>query len=143
GSMGYTYRLTNVQAAIGCGQLEQLAAYAEAKRAIARRYEEAFGTVPGLTPMREAPWARSAFWMYTLLVDPGRFPLDSRALLRRLEERRIQARPLWQPLHLALPYRECPQTDCSVAERLHREALSLPCSVGLGEEDQRRVVEAV
>ena len=68
GEVGYSYRLPSVAAAIGLGERENLAPYAKAKRAIAQRYRDAFEGAPGLTPMREAPWAQSTFWMYTILV---------------------------------------------------------------------------
>jgi perosamine synthetase len=143
--VGYNYRLTNVLAAIGVAQMEQLDAYVAAKRRIAERYADALARVPGLTPMREAPWARSTFGMYTVLVDPMRFGMDSRALLRVLAEYRIQTRPLWQPLHLSAAHQcaDAAIAPCPVAERLSRDALSLPCSVGLTETQQDRVIEAL
>jgi len=91
--------------------------------------------------MREAPWAESVWWMYTVLVDEAQFGIDSRELLRRLERDRIQTRPLWQPLHRSLPHAGAFATDCSVADRLNRDALSLPCSVGLEAAAQNRVIE--
>ena len=68
--VGYNYRLTNLQAALGVAQLERLDGHVEAKRRIARGYAAALDGVPGLEVMREASWARSAFWMYTVLVHP-------------------------------------------------------------------------
>lgn len=141
--VGYNYRLTNVLAAMGVAQMEVLGEYIEAKRAIAARYAEGLRDVPGITLMREAPWARSVFWLYTVLVDEQAFGMSSRALLHALGERKIQTRPLWQPLHQSGAHRGESATDCPVAERLNREALSLPCSVGLGESDQARVIEAI
>ena len=143
GAIGYNYRLTNVQAAIGVAQLERLDQYCAAKRRIAERYRAGLSGVPGVTLMSEAPWAHSAFWLYTILVDAARFGMDSRALLRRLAERNIQTRPLWQPLHRSPAHAGAQATDCSVADGLHRDALSLPCSVGLDRADQDRVIAAV
>lgn len=143
GAVGYNYRLTNVQAAMGVAQLEKLGEYVEAKRRIAARYSDAFASVPGIRPMAEAPWARSSFWMYTVLVDDARYGRSSRELLRMLEARKIQSRPLWQPLHRSPAHAGSPLSDCPVADWLHRSALSLPCSVGLGEADQDRVMAAV
>lgn len=140
--IGFNYRLTNVQAAMGCAQLEQLPSFIERKRAIARRYAEAFEGIPGLRCMRQADWAESIWWMFTILVDPKRFGIDSRELLKRLERNRIQGRPLWQPLHLNRPYLGA-AGSFPVAEALSREALSLPCSVGLAEADQDRVIQCI
>ncbi len=143
GEVGYNYRLTNVHAALGCAQLERLDEYIATKRRIAQAYTHAIEDIPGLTPMREAPWAFSVFWMYTLLVDVYQYGRDSRALLQHLAQAQIQTRPLWQPLHLSPAYRGAYCTDCTVAEGLHRMALSLPCSVGLPYTDQSRVIQAV
>jgi len=143
GAVGYNYRLTNLQAALGVAQMERLGAHVAAKRRIAAAYDDALQAVPGITPMREALWAQSAWWMYTVLVDERAYGIDARELMRRLERDRIQTRPLWQPLHRSAPYVTAYATDCSVAERLNRLALSLPCSVGLTPADQERVVEGI
>ena len=143
GDIGYNYRLTNVQAAMGCAQMELLDEYIAAKRRITATYSEAFRGLPGITPMREAPWATGIFWMCTILVDETQYGVDSRALLRHLEADGIQTRPLWQPLHLSPAHRGAYSTDCSVAERLNRDALSLPSSVGLKSTDQDRVVQRI
>jgi perosamine synthetase len=147
--IGYNYRLTNIQAAMGCAQMENLEAYIAAKRRIATTYSEAFADVPGLTPMREATWASSIFWMYTILVDESQYGLDSRQLLRRLQEAKIQTRPLWEPLHRSLAHtqskKSVPPTlgGGAVADKLNQQALSLPCSVGLTPADQQRVIEFI
>jgi perosamine synthetase len=143
GAVGYNYRLTNIQAAMGVAQMEQLGKHLAAKRRIAERYGEACREIPGLTPMREALWARSAHWMFTVLVDEGAFGMDSRELLRHLAASGIQARPLWEPLHRSRAHPGAPCTDCSVAEHLNRVALSLPCSVGLSDADQDTVIAAL
>ena len=143
GEVGYNYRLTNVLAAMGVAQMEVVDEYIQAKRAIAARYAAGLRDVPGITLMREASWARSVFWLYTVLVDEQAYGIDSRALLRALGERKIQSRPLWQPLHLSGAHRGESTTECPVAERLNREALSLPCSVGLSESEQARVIQAI
>jgi perosamine synthetase len=141
--IGFNYRLTNLQAAMGCAQLEQIEPYIEAKRRIAERYTDAFEGVRGISVMRQAPWASSVFWMFTVLVDPEEYGEDSRTLLRRLGDVKIQTRPLWQPIHQSGPYRECQSVGGAVAERLNQQALSLPCSVGLTEAEQTRVIDAI
>jgi len=138
--IGYNYRLTNIQAAMGVAQLEKLEEYIAAKRKIAEAYTRVFKDVSGLTPMREAEWAYSTFWMYTMLVDKDRCGVDSRYLLRSLAARNIQARPFWQPLHLSPAHQNGVLLPCPVAERLNRDAISLPCSVGLTQEEQTRVI---
>ena len=143
GAVGYNYRLTNVQAAMGVAQLERLDEYIGSKRRIAETYVAALSEIPGIAPIREAEWAFSMFWMFTVLIDGAQFGMDSRALLRYLDAHRIQTRPLWQPAHLSPAHHGMRTTDCTVAERLNRDAISLPCSVGLTREAQERVSAAV
>ena len=88
-AVGYNYRLTNVLAAMGCGQMEQLGEFVEAKRAIAKRYRDALGSLPGICLPEEVDWAFSTFWMYTVLLDEKESGLDSRQLLRELGARKI------------------------------------------------------
>jgi perosamine synthetase len=128
---------------MGVAQLEQLQVYIEKKRQIAGNYDEALRGIVGITPMRQAPWAHSVFWMYTVLVDQSEFGLDSRDLLRELGKRNIQTRPLWQPLHLSNAHTGAQSTDCSTSEKLNLGALSLPCSVGLDDQSQTRVIECI
>jgi len=141
--IGYNYRLTNLQAAVGCAQLEQIDAFLAAKRAIAGRYQAAFAEMPGFYLQQEAAWATSCWWLPTVRIDPAVAGLDSRTLMHRLEERRIQTRPLWTPMHRLPPYAGCQAWRVTVADALHRDCLSLPSSVGLLPDDQRRVIREI
>jgi perosamine synthetase len=143
GAVGYNYRLTNVQAAMGVAQLEALPEYLDRKRAIAERYRAALSGVAGITLPEQAPWARHAWWLYTVLIADAPSGRDSRAVLRRLEEQRIQTRPLWQPLHRSPAHAGAASFDVGGAEVIHSHALSLPSSVGLAPADQDRVIEAL
>lgn len=143
GEIGYNYRLTNLQAAVGCAQMERLTDYVPAKRRIAARYNDALKSVPGISPMKEAAWASSSFWMYTILVDEQQFGMDSRQLMKVLGSQKIQSRPLWQPIHQSPAHALNKTVELPVAERLYRQGLSLPCSVGLSAHDQDRVIAAV
>jgi perosamine synthetase len=142
GTVGYNYRLTNLLAAMGCAQMENLDAYIEAKRSIAARYHEALDCIPGITTPSEAEWASSTYWMYTIRIDERQTGIDARAMLRALHAKKIQTRPLWQPMHLSPAHSFNQHPSCPVAEALHGSALSLPCSVGLSEADQDRVIDA-
>ncbi|HCM72566.1 MAG TPA: hypothetical protein DIS87_00330, partial [Armatimonadetes bacterium] len=93
------YRLTNIQAAMGVAQLEQLPTFLNRKREVFEFYNEAFKDLAGFTPMPEAEGITSACWLYTALFAP-----DSRPLLRHLDSLGIQTRPLWQPNHLSPAY---------------------------------------
>ena len=140
--IGFNYRLTNLQAAMGCAQLEQLGKFIEAKRRIASSYNAALRNVPGVTPMREAPWARSIFWMYSLQID-SRTGMNSRRLLKQLAKQKIETRPLWQPLHHSKAHKRSQAYRVETAEILYRNVLCLPSSVGLKKQEQERVIQAV
>lgn len=143
GEVGYNYRLTNLLAAVGCAQMEQLPRYIAAKRKIARRYTEALQSISGVVPMVSAPWAGSTFWMYTVVVDAKKFGTDSRGLMRYFASHHIQTRPLWQPIHQSPAHISSTAEAMPVAERLAGQGLSLPCSVGLTESDQDQVIDVL
>lgn len=143
GEVGFNYRLVNVLAAIGCAQMEQLASYVAKKRSIAARYQQGLAGIPGLTLMKNASWAESTYWMYTVLIDPTEFGIDARQLLKLLESQKIQTRPLWQPIHLSPAHAGMGPQSLPVSEHLADHALSLPCSVNLSGYDQDRVIAAI
>ena len=93
--------------------------------------------------MREAPWAFSTFWLYTVLVDGERFGIGSRELLRELAAVGGQTRPLRQPLHRSKAHRNSSSYGGRVAEVVNQDALSLPSSVGLCPEGVSKVAELV
>ena len=141
-SVGFNYRLTSLQAAVGLAQLEMLDEHVQRKREIAARYSAELGDVPGVTLPAQAPWAASTYWLYTILVDrPAR--RTSRELIADLAAEQIEARPLWAPLHEQRPYRDCEAFEVATSRWLYERAVSLPCSIGLTEADQTRVIAAV
>ncbi len=140
--IGFNYRLSNLHAALGVAQLEQIDGFVEDKRRTAAFYQQALGRVDGVRPFVEAAWARSTYWMASVLLDEGRCA-DVPALVRDLNAAGVQARPLWRPLHLQPAFREAQRGPGGVAERLYRRGLSLPCSVGITPEERQDVVDAV
>lgn len=142
-TIGFNYRLSNIQAAVGCAQLERLDDFVSAKRRIAHRYAEACAPLPGVSMMWEAPWAYCTYWLSTLRLDASGCRLTSRALLRALEAEGVQARPLWQPLHLSPAHTGHVSPPCPTSEALNRQCLSLPSSSGLTTSDQELVVDVL
>ena len=142
-ALGYNYRLTNVLAAMGCAQMEKLDEFIDIKRQIAKTYDEKLRSIPGIALPEEAEWAFSTFWMYTVLIDEQKCGLSSRELLRGLGAKKIQTRPLWQPIHRSPAHAESSNRECPTADALHQQALSLPCSVGLSRSAQLQVIEAI
>ncbi len=141
--VGYNYRLTNIQAALGVAQLEQLPGFLERKRRIAARYDESFVELKGLIRPELVKGAASSYWLYSVLVDTARFGHTRQSLSRFLKGRGIESRPLWTPIHLLPIYQSCPRVGGKVAEQLFARGLSLPCSVGLGVAEQGYITDAL
>lgn len=143
-SVGYNYRLTNLQAALGAAQVEQLSGFIARKRAIAARYAEAFRHRPDIIPMPvPAAHVEPTYWLYTVLLPEGTTIEARQAVVAELHHRGIGARPLWHPVHTLPPYREDQAYRVEHAPRLYTRAISLPSSVGLSGADQERVIAAV
>ena len=137
--IGFNYRLSSLNAAVGLAQMELVDEYVAAKRRIAATYTESLGGMAGVSVLGEAPWAFSTFWLSTILLE-GAF---GRGVIDHLRGRGIEARPIWQPMHLSPAQRGSVATDCSTAERLYAEGVCLPSSVGLAADAQERVVREV
>jgi dTDP-4-amino-4,6-dideoxygalactose transaminase len=138
--IGYNYRLTNIAAAVGVAQLEQLPRFLAAKRRIAARYADAFADLPVMLPP-QAAWAAPTWWLYSVLLAPDAGEPDR--VVEQMAARGIQARPLWRPLHRQPPYGSAPRMGGFIADLIWQRGLSLPCSVGLTDADQDRVIEAL
>jgi perosamine synthetase len=141
GAVGYNYRLTNVQAAMGCAQLEMLPAFLAKKREIVSRYTADLGGFALYSLPEEASWARTNWWLYTIRVPTNRTGASSRSLIAAAAAQSIQCRPFWQPMHLSPAHTECFSWRCDTAAALWRECVSLPCSTHLSESDQARVCD--
>ena len=129
--MAYNYRLPNLNAALGCAQLEQLDNRLARKRRLAERYVAGLEGLDGATMLREPAGCRSNQWLNTLVLDPDR--ADERdALLDALNDAGLMCRPVWTLLHRLPFHADCPRAPLPVAEDLERRIISLPSSAGLG-----------
>ena len=137
--VGFNYRLTNIQAALGVAQLEQLDAFVDSKRETARAYTEALMRLGGVEPLVEPPWAFSTFWMYSVLLDPAAWG-DVRPLIAAADAAGIQLRPLWRPLHRQPAFSDRQAYRIEVADRLYERGVSLPCSAGITAAQRERVI---
>lgn len=140
--VGYNYRMTNLQAAVGCAQLEQLEPFVAAKRRIQAFYLEQLGDLPGVRGLPEAPWADSACWFAGVVLDEAR-PEEVVGLRERLREQGIDARPFWRPMHLQRPYQHAPSEPQTTGERHWPRILTLPCSTGITDEELDHVAATV
>ncbi|MBF0180078.1 MAG: DegT/DnrJ/EryC1/StrS family aminotransferase [Magnetococcales bacterium] len=140
--VGFNYRMTNLQAAVGCAQMERLEPLVAAKRRIRARYDQAFAGLPTVLPFPSSGASESACWFSGFLMRSTDAGLPGRVRAALLSAG-IDARPFWKPLHLQAPYRDAPCTPQPVSEALWRRIVTLPCASSLAEADQDRVVSAV
>lgn len=141
--VGYNYRLSNVLAGIGRGQLQVLEKRVTQRRALAFAYRDGLADVPGIELMPQAAFGRHTNWLSVFVVDTARFGMDRDALLRRLDAADIEARPVWKPMHLQPLYASAEVVGGEVAENLFMHGICLPSSSSLKEEDQQRVISAI
>jgi pyridoxal phosphate-dependent aminotransferase EpsN len=141
--LGYNYRMSNVLAGIGRGQLEVLGLRVRQRRAIAFRYRDAFADLPGISLMPQASYGLHTNWLSCFLMDEEAFGCSRDELIRVLNATNIESRPVWKPMHLQPLYAGCARYGGQVAEDLFRRGICLPSSSSLTEEDQLRVVNAV
>ena len=137
GEIGFNYRLTNVQAAIGIAQMERLDEFIEKKRAIAGVYRGELAHVPGLTLMQESDGCSATYWLFTILTPPGTRLDDRKKIILQLIDSGVGVRPLWHPIHDLQPYRNCQAYKIENSALLYERAISLPSSVGLNVDQLR------
>lgn len=140
---GFNYRMSNVVAGIGRGQLRVLDDRVARRRAIFDRYRDALADVPGLIPQPEAPWGLHTRWLSVFSIDPNEVPVTPQEIVRELDRENIECRPVWRPMHMQPVFHGAETVRGDVAQRLYETGLCLPSSSSLSEEDQRRVVEAL
>jgi pyridoxal phosphate-dependent aminotransferase EpsN len=140
---GYNYRMSNVLAGIGRGQLRVLDDRVARRRAIFERYREAFADLPGFTPQPEASWGLHTRWLSVFSIDPTEVPVTPEDVVRELDRENIEARPVWRPMHMQPVFEGAQSVGGAVAQRLFETGICLPSSSSLPEEDQRRVIESV
>lgn len=141
--IGYNYRLSNVLAAIGRGQLRVLEERVRSRRAKFDFYRSALADLPGLEFMPEASWGRHSRWLTTLTIDPWRFGADREQVRLALEAENIEARPLWKPMHQQPVFTGYESVGGAVADDLFEEGLCLPSGSNLTTEELERTVAVV
>lgn len=138
--VGFNYRMTNLQAAVGCAQIESIDTLLARTRAVALQYTERLRGVFGLTLPVERPWATNVFWMFSVLVEAA-FGLSRDAVMKTLEADGIETRPFFIPLHKLPPYAS--NETYPVAERVASRGVNLPSGPGLGASSIERVCSRV
>ena len=141
--VGYDYRLSNLLAALGRGQLRSLGAKLARRRAVNERYRRALERRCGIAFMPEASYGRSSLWLTCLTVDPEAFGASREEIRRALDTADIEARPVWKPMHLQPVFSECRVRRGEVAEGLFARGLCLPSGSSLQPADQDRIIETI
>lgn len=138
--VGYNYRLTNIQAAMGVAQLEHLGEYVEIKRKNYQIYKTAIEEIAGLHLADVPVYARNNHWMYALQIAKEKYGKDREQLMAFLAEAGIQTRPVWYLSHLQKPYKSCQTYKIEKAYRMCDKTLMVPCSVNLKKQDVEYIV---
>ena len=141
--IGYNYRLSNVLAAIGRGQLMTLDQKVAARRRNFDLYSEAIGDLPGVKMMPEASFGRSNRWLTCFTVDPKESGVTREQIRLYLEEKNIESRPVWKPMHLQPIFSDCHFIGGNVSERLFENGLCLPSGSSLIDSERDRVVSSI
>ncbi|MFH1130715.1 MAG: aminotransferase class I/II-fold pyridoxal phosphate-dependent enzyme [Pseudomonadota bacterium] len=141
--IGYNYRLSNLLAAVGRGQLQVLEKRIEKRREIHSFYRRTLGELPGISFMPQGVDSEWNAWLTCILVDPVKFGTNCEQIRLHLEEHNIEARPMWKPMHLQPVFRQLRCRGGAVAEELFSTGLCLPSGSNLSDEDLERVVTAI
>ena len=128
--VGYNYRMPNINAALGCAQLEQLDDFIARKRRLAELYAAAFASASGFTLIREPKGTHSNYWLQSIMLDP-QHESERDAVLDALHDAGYGARPVWQLMHRMPMFEHCPKMPMIATEDIERRVISLPSSAGL------------
>jgi dTDP-4-amino-4,6-dideoxygalactose transaminase len=141
--IGYNYRMSNVLAGIGRGQLEVLNERVAARRKNFDYYKMALDNLPGIGFMPEPAWSCGSRWLTCITIDPVQFGADREQIRLALDAQNIEARPLWKPMHMQPAYDEYPCVDRGVASGLFSKGLCLPSGSNLSHQDLDRVISVI
>lgn len=138
--VGYNYRMTNIQAAVGCAQLERLDEFVSAKKKISDYYREELKDVQGIKFFPETEWAESAHWFSGVLLSSD---YEVRKVCEALKQKEIQTKTFWKPIHMQKPYLMSERSGMEVTETIWEHVLTLPSSTGITDEQLEKVVLAL
>lgn len=138
--VGYNYRMTNIQAAVGCAQLERVDEFVEKKKYIREYYSKHLNGISDISFFPEVEWAESACWFSGLVLSDK---YEVKKVCELLKEKGIEARTFWKPVHQQKPYVNEERSEMKVADNLWKHVLTLPSSTGITEEELEQVVKAI
>jgi dTDP-4-amino-4,6-dideoxygalactose transaminase len=141
--VGYNYRMSNVLAAIGRGQLRVLPDRVAARRAVAERYAQGLAELDGVQLLPEMPWGTHTRWLSVIRIDPAHYDVTPRDVVAALDRLDIEVRPVWRPMHTQPLFREAPYFGGDQAEALYASGLCLPSSSAITTSEQDAVIDAL
>jgi len=139
--LGYNYRMTNIQAALGVAQMEHIEQIVEQKRRNAALYVKGLQDISGITLPPEATWAKNIYWLYSILIDEEEFGMSSKELGAQLKKRGIETRPLFPPVHQQPIYNT--GQSLPMCEKISRCGLSLPSSATLNGDEIENITNEI
>ena len=144
--LGYNYRMSNLLAAVGRGQLQVLNNRVKARRQIFQQYFDALSEIEGFDFMPEMPNSKSNRWLTTLTVNSKKVGINHTQIIDALEKENIEARPVWKPMHMQPLYKGCEYITVGqedVSKRLFENGLCLPSGSNLSPKDQGRIIDII
>ncbi len=141
--IGFNYRMSNLLAAVGRGQLRHIEQRVAARRANFDDYAERLGSLPGITMMPEAEGDRATRWLSVIEIDEQLFGASTEQIRESLEALNIETRPLWKPMHMQPVFSECQMVGGEICEELFRDGLCLPSGSALEAPQRDRIIEAI
>lgn len=141
--VGFNYRMTNIQAAVGVAQMERLDDFIDVKRKVRSYYEDKLGDVAKKKGLTFFPTTGgSSCWFSGIVLPEGEKIDAAKGICTKLEEEGIEARPFWKPVHLQAPYKDCPKSIVEVAENLWQRIITLPCSTNITDDELVKTVNS-
>lgn len=140
--VGFNYRMTNIQAAVGCAQMERLDEFIEKKRKIRQSYSNGLANLDGIKFFPSSDG--SSCWLSGIVLEKKNDKMNNvRFICNSLKNNGIEARSFWKPVHMQIPYGDAPKSDVSIAEDLWDRIITLPCSTNITEEELRYIIKCV
>jgi len=141
--IGYNFRLTNIQAAMGVAQLEKLTKFLQIKKNIYQTYKKKINSIPGLHIVDVPGYADNNHWMVSMQIDKDVYGKNRKELMAHLANNKIETRPMWQLNHLQVPYQDCQTYKIEKAPNLLAKTLNIPSSVNITVDQINSVIEAL
>ena len=125
--VAFNYRMPNINAALGCAQLESLDEKVSSKRDLYRKYQEAFSEITGIRVFKAPEYSKSNYWLQTLILE-SEYTTSLEPILKKLNSRGLMSRPVWEPLHTLSIFSNCPRMNMESVEKLRNQIINVPSS---------------